>query len=214
MSKMGISTLRSYHSAQQFEAVGLNREFVNKYFQGTASRIGGADLEVIAREALARHRSGFGRREAGLVGPRSRRRVSIPPGRRAAPLEPHDRHHLAARGVEERSAAVRRVCQGGQRAGQGTLHAPRHVRVRAGRAGAVGGSRARQRDRQAIQHRRHVARLDQRRGPPDAGHRHEPPGRQLPTRAKAARTPPATSPCPTAIRSIAASSRWPAAASA
>ena len=56
MSKMGISTLRSYHSAQQFEAVGLNREFVNKYFHGTASRIGGADLEVIAREALARHR--------------------------------------------------------------------------------------------------------------------------------------------------------------
>ena len=67
MSKMGISTLRSYHSAQQFEAVGLNREFVNKYFQGTASRIGGADLEVIAREALARHRSGFGRREAGSL---------------------------------------------------------------------------------------------------------------------------------------------------
>ena len=67
ISKMGISTLRSYHSAQQFEAVGLNREFVNKYFQGTASRIGGADLEVIAREALARHRSGFGRREAGLL---------------------------------------------------------------------------------------------------------------------------------------------------
>jgi glutamate synthase domain-containing protein 2/glutamate synthase domain-containing protein 1/glutamate synthase domain-containing protein 3 len=67
MSKMGISTLRSYHSAQQFEAVGLNRRFVNEYFQGTASRIEGADLEVIAREALARHRSGFGRREAGLL---------------------------------------------------------------------------------------------------------------------------------------------------
>ncbi len=67
MSKMGISTLRSYHSAQQFEAVGLNRDFVNKYFHGTASRIGGADLEVIAREAVARHRSGFGQREAGLL---------------------------------------------------------------------------------------------------------------------------------------------------
>jgi glutamate synthase (NADPH) large chain len=67
MSKMGISTLRSYHSAQQFEAVGLNRAFVNKYFNGTASRIEGADLDVIAREALARHRSGFGRREPGLL---------------------------------------------------------------------------------------------------------------------------------------------------
>jgi glutamate synthase (NADPH) large chain len=67
MSKMGISTLRSYHSAQQFEAVGLDREFVKTYFQGTASRIGGVDMDVIAREALARHRSGFGRREAGLL---------------------------------------------------------------------------------------------------------------------------------------------------
>ena len=67
ISKMGISTLRSYNSAQQFEAVGLNRDLVNKYFCGTASRIGGADLEVVAREALARHRSGFGRREAGLL---------------------------------------------------------------------------------------------------------------------------------------------------
>ena len=41
MSKMGISTLRSYHAAQQFEAVGLNRDVIDKYFTGTASRIGG-----------------------------------------------------------------------------------------------------------------------------------------------------------------------------
>jgi len=67
MSKMGISTLRSYQSAQQFEAVGLNREFINKYFCGTASRIEGVGLEVIAREAFARHRSGFGRRDAGAL---------------------------------------------------------------------------------------------------------------------------------------------------
>ncbi len=65
MSKMGISTLRSYHMAQQFEAVGLHREVVDTYFCGTASRIGGANLDIIAREALARHRSGFSRREAG-----------------------------------------------------------------------------------------------------------------------------------------------------
>jgi glutamate synthase domain-containing protein 2/glutamate synthase domain-containing protein 3 len=55
MSKMGISTMRSYHAAQQFEAVGLNRDVVDQYFTGTASRIGGADLDVIARETLARH---------------------------------------------------------------------------------------------------------------------------------------------------------------
>jgi glutamate synthase domain-containing protein 2/glutamate synthase domain-containing protein 1/glutamate synthase domain-containing protein 3 len=67
MSKMGISTLRSYHSAQQFEALGLNRDVVETYFAGTASRIGGADLDVIAGEALARHRAGFERREAAAL---------------------------------------------------------------------------------------------------------------------------------------------------
>ena len=52
MSKMGISTLRSYHAAQQFEAVGLDRAVIDRYFTGTPSRIGGCDLDVIAREAL------------------------------------------------------------------------------------------------------------------------------------------------------------------
>jgi len=59
MSKMGISTLRSYHAAQQFEAIGLDREVIDRYFVGTASRIGGATLDTIAREALARHRDAF-----------------------------------------------------------------------------------------------------------------------------------------------------------
>jgi glutamate synthase domain-containing protein 2/glutamate synthase domain-containing protein 3 len=59
ISKMGISTLRSYHAAQQFEAIGLNRAVIDRYFTGTASRIEGSDLEVIAREALARHAAAF-----------------------------------------------------------------------------------------------------------------------------------------------------------
>ena len=59
ISKMGISTLRSYHAAQQFEAVGLNRAVIDQYFTGTPSRISGCDLGVIAREALQRHRAGF-----------------------------------------------------------------------------------------------------------------------------------------------------------
>ncbi len=67
MSKMGISTLRSYHAAQQFEAVGLGREVVDRYFTGTASRIQGATLDVIAREALARHEAAFGPREPGSL---------------------------------------------------------------------------------------------------------------------------------------------------
>ena len=54
MSKMGISTLRSYRSAQIFEAVGLNREFIDKYLPGTASRIEGIGLQEIAQEIDAR----------------------------------------------------------------------------------------------------------------------------------------------------------------
>ena len=67
MSKMGISTLRSYHAAQQFEAIGLNREVIEKYFPGTSSRIEGAGLDVIAREALARHRAAFGPQAPGSL---------------------------------------------------------------------------------------------------------------------------------------------------
>ena len=54
-SKMGISTLQSYQGAQIFEAIGLNRELVEHYFTGTASRIEGVDMEVLAREALMKH---------------------------------------------------------------------------------------------------------------------------------------------------------------
>ena len=55
MSKMGISTLRSYRNGQVFEAVGLSRELLDRYFTGTSSRVGGIGLEEIAREALARY---------------------------------------------------------------------------------------------------------------------------------------------------------------
>ncbi len=55
ISKMGISTIQSYCGAQIFEAVGLNRGLVEKYFAGTASRISGVGLDVIAREAVMRH---------------------------------------------------------------------------------------------------------------------------------------------------------------
>ncbi|MCF0217134.1 MAG: glutamate synthase large subunit, partial [Fibrobacteraceae bacterium] len=55
MSKMGISTLRSYRSAQIFEAVGLNHELVEKFLPGTASRIEGIGLEEIAREVDERN---------------------------------------------------------------------------------------------------------------------------------------------------------------
>ena len=62
MSKMGISTLQSYCGAQIFEAIGLDGALVDRYFTSTASRIGGADIEVIAREVRERHRRAFPRR--------------------------------------------------------------------------------------------------------------------------------------------------------
>jgi glutamate synthase domain-containing protein 2/glutamate synthase domain-containing protein 1/glutamate synthase domain-containing protein 3 len=55
MSKMGISTLHSYRGAQIFEAVGLNRDFVNDYFTHTASRIQGIGIDVVAEEVKKRH---------------------------------------------------------------------------------------------------------------------------------------------------------------
>ena len=58
-SRMGISTIRSYHGAQIFEAVGLARPLVETYFTGTASRVGGIGLAEVAAEALARHRAAF-----------------------------------------------------------------------------------------------------------------------------------------------------------
>ncbi len=55
LSKMGISTLRSYRSAQIFEALGINEELINKHFRGTPSRIGGLGMKEIAREVLIPH---------------------------------------------------------------------------------------------------------------------------------------------------------------
>jgi glutamate synthase domain-containing protein 2/glutamate synthase domain-containing protein 1/glutamate synthase domain-containing protein 3 len=58
-SKMGISTLQSYRGAQVFEAVGLNKSLIDKYFSGTASRIEGVGLDVLAREAQMKHEYAF-----------------------------------------------------------------------------------------------------------------------------------------------------------
>jgi glutamate synthase domain-containing protein 2/glutamate synthase domain-containing protein 1/glutamate synthase domain-containing protein 3 len=58
-SKMGISTLQSYRGAQVFEAVGLNEALIESYFPGTASRIEGVGLDVLAREAQLKHAYAF-----------------------------------------------------------------------------------------------------------------------------------------------------------
>ncbi len=65
MAKMGISTLQSYCGAQIFEAIGLNRDVVERYFTGTPSRVGGIGIEVIAEEVRRCHDAAFPARPTG-----------------------------------------------------------------------------------------------------------------------------------------------------
>lgn len=64
MSKMGISVVQSYRGAQIFEAVGLQKEFVDQYFTWTVSRIGGVGLDTVAEEVRLRHHNAFPERPA------------------------------------------------------------------------------------------------------------------------------------------------------
>jgi glutamate synthase (NADPH/NADH) large chain len=61
MSKMGVSTVASYTGAQIFEAIGLSQAFVDEYFTGTTSRLGGVGLDELAAEVAARHRHAYPR---------------------------------------------------------------------------------------------------------------------------------------------------------
>lgn len=67
MSKIGISTIQSYRGAQIFEAIGLNRDFIDRYFTHTASRIGGIGLSEICEETLKRHQKAFPERYSGVT---------------------------------------------------------------------------------------------------------------------------------------------------
>ncbi len=68
ISKMGISTVQSYHGAQVFEAIGLERPLVDKYFAGTASRVGGIGIDVIAEEVRLRHERAYPSRPVVRLG--------------------------------------------------------------------------------------------------------------------------------------------------
>src|SRR2546423_9737235 len=67
MSKMGISTVASYTGAQVFEAIGLSQSLVDEYLTGTVSRLGGIDLDVLAREVALRHALAYPSRPAELA---------------------------------------------------------------------------------------------------------------------------------------------------
>ncbi|MCA1055659.1 glutamate synthase large subunit [Rossellomorea aquimaris] len=63
LSKMGISTIQSYRGAQIFEAIGIHKEVIDKYFTRTASRLGGIKLDIIEKEVLMRHRKAYSGRK-------------------------------------------------------------------------------------------------------------------------------------------------------
>ncbi len=67
MSKMGISTIRSYRGAKIFEAIGLSEELSNAYFGGLNSTIGGIRLDEVARDAIAFHDEGFAKEVSELL---------------------------------------------------------------------------------------------------------------------------------------------------
>ena len=68
-SKMGISAISAYHGAQVFEAIGLSQDFVDEYFTGTPSRIGGIGIDLVADEVRRRHDRAYpGRRRGGAAG--------------------------------------------------------------------------------------------------------------------------------------------------
>jgi glutamate synthase (NADPH/NADH) large chain len=68
LSKMGISTVQSYHGAQVFEAIGLHPDVIDRYFAGTSSRVGGITLPVIAEEVARRHERAYPSRPVVKLG--------------------------------------------------------------------------------------------------------------------------------------------------
>ncbi len=129
LSKMGISTIQSYNGAQIFEAIGLAPELVERHFTGTASRIGGIGLDVLARETLQRHLRAYPERG---VAPARRRRLRLAQGRRAPPVEPRRGGQAPARRAPRRPADLRRVGARGQRGRRPARLAARPDRLQAG----------------------------------------------------------------------------------
>ncbi len=69
LSKMGISTIRSYTGAQIFEAIGLEKKLVDRHFTGTPSRVGGVGMNVLAWECLDRHARAYPAASSELLPP-------------------------------------------------------------------------------------------------------------------------------------------------
>ena len=161
---MGISTVASYTGAQIFEAIGLAQDLVDEYFTGTASRLGGVGLDVVAAEVAARHAVAFPDRPAE----QAHRQLAVGgeyQWRREGEYHLFNpdtvfklQHATRAKRYDIFKEYTSAVDDQSRPAG----HAARPVppRARSGRPDPDRRGRAGQRDRQALRHRGHVLRLD------------------------------------------------------
>ena len=133
-SKMGISTVQSYRGAQIFEAVGISKQVIDKYFTGTSSRINGVGLDVIARESLERHRHGYPADPRQRRSARQRRLLPVAPRRRIPHVEPRHRRQAPAGRPHHRLPDVQGIFQARQRRGPPPLHDPRPAELQEGHA--------------------------------------------------------------------------------
>jgi glutamate synthase (NADPH) large chain len=177
MAKMGISTLQSYRGAQIFEAVGLDRDLVDRCFTGTASRVSGVGYDVLARECAMRHERAFPG-TAGCIRS-SIRAGSISGGaRRTAHVQPGHVSKLQ-HAVRRRASRLQGVLEGGRTTMPSASHAARAVPLPlGGGADPARGGGAGRGHREALLHRRDVLRLDLAGGARDPRHRDEPHRRQ------------------------------------
>ena len=114
-SKMGISTVQSYRGAQIFEAVGLSHGAGrNATFTGTASRMNGIGLDIIAQESLARHHHGFPPISRQWRSAGERRLLSVAPRRRIPHVESRHGGQAPAGRAHHRHANVQGIHQAGQ----------------------------------------------------------------------------------------------------
>ena len=162
MSKMGISTLRSYRSAQMFECVGLAKNVIEKCFPGTPSRVGGLDFAALEKKIAHDHSS--------LIASPCRRTLPLPQGRGGPPLDAVRAQQLPSRRPRQRLCEVQGLHGRDRRPDEPQLHATRTLPLQAHDRHPGRGSRIGRIHHEALRRRRDVPRLALARSP----HRHRP----------------------------------------
>ncbi len=215
MSKMGISTVQSYRGAQIFEASASTASSIDRYFTWTPSRIEGVGLDVIAEECAARHHHAF------EVSPSLDGDLDV--GGQYQWRRRGEYHMYNPETIAKLQHAVRKgsyalfkeyTRAGRRRQPRARARCAACCSFKPAQAGADRGGRAGERDRQALQDRRDVARLDQPRGAREPRDRHEPHRRQVEHRRGRRGSGALHARRRTATCAAARSSRWPRAASA